>query len=305
MAMRRGDAHKHLREHGHWMQMSERVVFYALLERADNNDCAIPGFMTPSLVQLAGDCSCSKASVATALRHLEHHSWIGRGRGKGGRGHKTAYQLHAGFPCAPGCDYWRPSPAQRRRSSPPPEQSHDTTVPEEKRSNDWTVSEEKRSNGWTQKRSNEVLQTPRSGPVLDEGIYEGGGKEGDRSDGVRGVIAAAVTPEPQAEESQPEEGDHSANGPGTSGSPDWSLIKQLIQIVRTDDCGGLHRHALAAKLQLPPESRTFRDALMIAYRRGRIDFCGQYVVKTIPIETAVTRPGMIRLPARRVPRRDQ
>jgi hypothetical protein len=262
--MRRGEAWKPLRERGGWMQMSERVVFYVLLERADNADCTVPAFMTPSLAQLAEDCSCSKASVATALRHLEHHGWVERNRSKGGRGHKTAYRLSDGFPCGPGCDYWRPSPQTGKQSHP---RSHPITPP--KRSNEQTVSPPKQSNEQTEKRSNEVTQTPRSDPVSGEGLVKGEGKEGSASQPVVGSAAVA-----------PSEGGP-ANGT-KSLAPDRSLIRRLVRIVHKDPCGGLHREALAERLHLPARGRVMGDALGIAYRNKKIDFCGQYVVKPVP-----------------------
>jgi hypothetical protein len=69
----------------------------------------------------------------------------------------------------------------------------------------------------------------------------------------------------------------------TSLPPDWSLIRQLVRIVHADPCGGLHREALAERLHLPVRGRCLGDALGVAYRNKKIDFCGQYVVKPIPL----------------------
>jgi len=150
--MRRGEAWKPLRERGGWMHSSERVVFYALLERSDNGDCSIPVHMTPSLVQLAEACCCSKSTVALALNHLERHGWITRKRSKGGQGHKTAYRLDEGFGCPPDCS---------------------------KRSDSRTVHEGKRSDSRTHKRSDSHSQNGRSDPASDVGIGEGGNREGE------------------------------------------------------------------------------------------------------------------------------
>jgi hypothetical protein len=65
--------------------------------------------------------------------------------------------------------------------------------------------------------------------------------------------------------------------------PDWPLIRQLVRIVHNDPCGGIHRQALAERLHLPPRGRDLVDALGIAYRNKKIDFCGQYVVKPIDL----------------------
>ena len=65
--------------------------------------------------------------------------------------------------------------------------------------------------------------------------------------------------------------------------PDWPLIRQIVRIVYADPCGGIHREALAGKLHLPARGRSVSDALGIAYRNRKIDFCGQYVVKPVKI----------------------
>jgi hypothetical protein len=69
----------------------------------------------------------------------------------------------------------------------------------------------------------------------------------------------------------------------TSLPPDWPLIRHIVRIVHADPCGGLHREALAERLHLPARSRPLGDALGIAYRHKKIDFCGQYVVKPVSL----------------------
>jgi hypothetical protein len=64
--------------------------------------------------------------------------------------------------------------------------------------------------------------------------------------------------------------------------PDWPLIRRVVRIVHTAPGGGLHRDHLAEMVQLPPRGRSLSDALGIAYRNKKIDFCGQYVVKPTP-----------------------
>jgi hypothetical protein len=71
--------------------------------------------------------------------------------------------------------------------------------------------------------------------------------------------------------------------------PDWPLIRHVVRIVHADPCGGVHRERLAEMVQLPPRGRSMVDALGIAYRNKKIDFCGQYVVKPIPL-TGRTAP---------------
>jgi hypothetical protein len=180
--MQRGRVWKPLRERGGWMHLSERAVFLALLERADNEDCSIPPYVTPSLVQLAEMAGCSKSAAALALGHLEWHGWVERKRSKGGRSRKTAYQLREGFPCGPECDQRRPlSPRAGRQSSPPP-----------KRSGDRTVYDGKQSGERTPKQSNSHSQTRRPARVSDEGLREGEGRQGSVAQpAVRSVAGAS------------------------------------------------------------------------------------------------------------------
>jgi hypothetical protein len=65
--------------------------------------------------------------------------------------------------------------------------------------------------------------------------------------------------------------------------PDWALIRQIIRIVHNDPCGGLHRDALAERCGVAPRTKYLDRALAIAYRRKKIGFCGQYVVKPVKI----------------------
>lgn len=68
--------------------------------------------------------------------------------------------------------------------------------------------------------------------------------------------------------------------------PDWLLIDGIVDYVRAAPGGGMHRAELGERCRLPAYGGCMHDALMIAWRQRRIDFCGQYVV--IP---AVTRDG--------------
>jgi hypothetical protein len=88
---------------------------------------------------------------------------------------------------------------------------------------------------------------------------------------------------PSRSERQREGGVKRQVSPSTSTRlpPDWPLIRQIVRIVHTDPCGGLHREALAGMLHLPARGRVLGDALGIAYRNKKIDFCGQYVVKPV------------------------
>jgi hypothetical protein len=62
---------------------------------------------------------------------------------------------------------------------------------------------------------------------------------------------------------------------------DWTLYRQLIRIVHADPCGGIHRDELAERCGVPPRGKAIGQALGIAYRHKKIDFCGQYVVKPV------------------------
>jgi DNA-binding MarR family transcriptional regulator len=162
--MRRSKAWAVLRHGGGWMRMSERAVFYALLERSDNADCTVPAYMTPSLEQLAEAVCCSKSTAAAALDHLDHHGWVVRKRSKGGRSHKTTYQLTEGVPCYPEC---------------------------EKRSGYRTVSRPKQSDSRTPKQSDSHMQNRRSDPVFNEGIREG---EEEKAEEVSTIVSLTERP---------------------------------------------------------------------------------------------------------------
>lgn len=77
----------------------------------------------------------------------------------------------------------------------------------------------------------------------------------------------------------------------TREAPDWLLIRHIVRIVHADPCGGIHREELARRLHLPARGRCLSDALVIAYKNHKLDFCGQYVVKPVPIKrTEETTP---------------
>jgi hypothetical protein len=59
-----------------------------------------------------------------------------------------------------------------------------------------------------------------------------------------------------------------------SSPPPWQLIRQIIRSVHAAPAGGLHRADLAGLVHLPPHGEAFKAALMIAYKRGEVDFCG-------------------------------
>jgi hypothetical protein len=64
----------------------------------------------------------------------------------------------------------------------------------------------------------------------------------------------------------------------TRRDPDWVLIRRITRIVGAAPGGGLPRTELAERASIPAYSDAYRHALMIAYSKGLIDFCGQYAV---------------------------
>jgi hypothetical protein len=71
----------------------------------------------------------------------------------------------------------------------------------------------------------------------------------------------------------------------SSQAPSWPLVRAIIRIVTAAPGGGLHRASLAGLVHLPPHGEAFKTALMIAYRKREIDFCGQYAVRPPAITT--------------------
>jgi Helix-turn-helix domain len=71
---------------------TEALVMMMLLRRAGNATCDVPGWLTPSLPQLAAECKTSLRTVQRGLAHLAKHGWLKRSPGRG-RGIKSAYLL--------------------------------------------------------------------------------------------------------------------------------------------------------------------------------------------------------------------
>jgi hypothetical protein len=110
---------------------------------------------------------------------------------------------------------------------------------------------------------------------------------GYQTGATNGRNAAGQTPD--RTERQREGGVKRQVSPSTSTRlpPDWPLIRHIVRIVHADPCGGIHREKLAEMLQLPSRGRSLVDALGIAYRNKKIDFCGQYGVKPAPPMSAL------------------
>ena len=62
-------------------------------------------------------------------------------------------------------------------------------------------------------------------------------------------------------------------------APSWPLVRAIIRVVYATPGDGLHRAELAGRLGLSSYGEAFKTALMIAYKRGELDFCGQYAVR--------------------------
>jgi hypothetical protein len=58
---------------------------------------------------------------------------------------------------------------------------------------------------------------------------------------------------------------------------DWFLVRRICRIVASAPGGGLHRDELASRSGA--YGADFGLALMVAYSRKKVDFCGRYVVK--------------------------
>lgn len=80
-----------------YLSPAERLVFLALLGVADNADCAVPEWMTPTVTALIEWTSLGRRTVLYAIAHLERHGWIER-KSSRGRGHKNEYALVARAP---------------------------------------------------------------------------------------------------------------------------------------------------------------------------------------------------------------
>lgn len=89
--MRRGEAGK-LVSRCDYLTAADKSVFRTLLERANNDDCKIPPFQTPTVPELILATSLHRATVFRSMTHLETHKWMVRTAGKG-RGHKSSYAL--------------------------------------------------------------------------------------------------------------------------------------------------------------------------------------------------------------------
>jgi hypothetical protein len=96
-----------------YLTAAERLVFLALLEVANNVDCKVPDFQTPSVPKLVRETHLSRTTVKAAIKHLAIHGWIDHESGVG-QGRLSKYHLCPGEPnaeCGPSC-------TKGRRSTP-------------------------------------------------------------------------------------------------------------------------------------------------------------------------------------------
>ena len=76
-----------------------------------------------------------------------------------------------------------------------------------------------------------------------------------------------------------------------SDDPPGPLITRIARIVSGAPGGGIHRYDLAERCGLTDSSKAFTSALLAAYGRRLVDFCGwQYVVAPASSRTRTTRP---------------
>lgn len=106
--MRRGQAGRLIRDSR--LKPSEKLIMLALLERADNESCAIPAWRSPSLLAIEEDTSLSHRAVVRGVAHLEAHGWLersGQRRGQlpgtkhSGRGRSATRWALMPLDCAP------------------------------------------------------------------------------------------------------------------------------------------------------------------------------------------------------------
>ena len=71
------------------LRPNERLVLFALLDRANNDDCVIPHWLAPSLTAVQHDTGLARSTVAAALAHLELHGWLVREGQKRGQVART------------------------------------------------------------------------------------------------------------------------------------------------------------------------------------------------------------------------
>jgi DNA-binding transcriptional MocR family regulator len=62
---------------------------FALLDRANNDDCTVPHWLAPSIAAVEHDTGLAHSTVVTALAHLEKHGWLRREGQKCGQVAKT------------------------------------------------------------------------------------------------------------------------------------------------------------------------------------------------------------------------
>ena len=85
--MRRGPAGRLIRDSA--LRPNEKLVMMVLLDRADNDDCAIPVWRSPSLLAVEHDTSLAHSTVVKTVAHLEMHGWLERSGQKRGQVSKT------------------------------------------------------------------------------------------------------------------------------------------------------------------------------------------------------------------------
>ena len=71
------------------LRPNERLVLLTLLDRANNDDCAIPHWLAPSLTGVAHDTGLARSTAAATVAHLELHGWLRREGQKAGQMAKT------------------------------------------------------------------------------------------------------------------------------------------------------------------------------------------------------------------------
>jgi hypothetical protein len=85
--VRRGQAGRLVRDSS--LKPNERFIMLVLLDRANNDDCTIPAWCSPSLQAVEHDTGLAHSTVVKSLAHLEMHLWLAREGQKRGQVAKT------------------------------------------------------------------------------------------------------------------------------------------------------------------------------------------------------------------------
>jgi hypothetical protein len=248
------------------MPASDKSVFRYLLDCADYVTADLPAKFTPTRKTIGRKTSLSRSQVGYSARHLVKHGWLVV-TGHSGPGHPLSYALSAGSQCD--CTG----------------RVHVADVADVAEQPESAVTEHTHAD---QQRWHRVADVADIADSAGDGLatVPASGNSANRwhrtvpTNGANAAGQTVLSTERHREGEVVRERDQKQRDVKTSRlPPDWPLIRQVVRTVHNAPGGGLHRAELAEQLGLPPASPVLREALMIAYRNRKIDFCRQYVVK--------------------------